>query len=66
MINKIDLPQVETGDLLLVNGTGSYNYSMASNYNHIPIPAMVHIDGEKSYLTVKRQSFEDIIANNII
>lgn len=66
VINKIDLPQVETGDLLLVNGTGSYNYSMASNYNHIPIPAMVHIDGEKSYLTVKRQSFEDIIANNII
>ena len=66
VINKIDLPQVETGDLLLVNGTGSYNYSMASNYNHIPIPAMVHIDGEKSYLTGKRQSFEDIIANNII
>lgn len=66
VINDIKLPRAKTGDLLLVNGTGAYNYSMASNYNHMPIPAMIHIDGQKSYLTVKRQSFEDIIANNIL
>lgn len=66
IIDQIELPQAETGDLLLVNGTGAYNYSMASNYNHIPIPAMIHIDGKDDYLTVKRQSFADIIANNII
>ncbi|XJS09770.1 diaminopimelate decarboxylase [Aerococcaceae bacterium WGS1372] len=65
IVQSIQLPQAESGDLLLVNGTGAYNYSMASNYNHIPIPAMIHIDGNKVYQTVKRQSFEDVIANNI-
>lgn len=65
IIQSIELPQATSGDLLLVNGTGAYNYSMASNYNHIPIPAMIHIDGEKVYQTVKRQTFEDVIANNL-
>src|SRR5699024_757610 len=54
VINKIDLPQVETGDLLLVNGTGSDNYFMESKYKHIPIEDIVQIDDEKSYLTIKR------------
>ena len=39
---------------------------MASNYNNNPIPAMVLVKEGRSELIVRRQSYEDIIRNNII
>lgn len=45
--------------------TGAYNFSMASNYNRIPRPAIVMIDGEKDYLAVRRESYEDLIRNDL-
>lgn len=60
IIEEISLPVLETGDLLLVNGTGAYNYSMASNYNRIPRPAMIHVNDDEHYLTVKRETFEEM------
>ena len=54
------LPKAETGDVLAVMSTGAYNYSMASNYNRIPRPPVVMVDGGKSRLVVKRESYEDI------
>lgn len=66
IIEDISLPKLQRGDLLLVNGTGAYNYSMASNYNMLPIPAMIHINQAKIRATIKRQSPEDIIQNQII
>ncbi|MGX7092749.1 diaminopimelate decarboxylase [Hutsoniella sourekii] len=65
IIENIKLPQAKCGDLLLVNGTGAYNYTMASNYNQIPKPAMIHVQDDQIVETVKRQSFADLIANHI-
>ena len=65
IIEGIELPQAETGDLLLVNGTGAYNFSMASNYNYIPRPAMVHVTDDAVKLTVKRDTFEDLVNNQL-
>lgn len=65
IIEEIDLPKVETGDLLLVNGTGAYNYTMASNYNRLSKPAMIHIHNEEHYLTVRRETFADLARNEI-
>jgi diaminopimelate decarboxylase len=42
--------------------TGAYNYSMASNYNRNPRPAMVMVRDGRDYLAVRRESFEDLIA----
>lgn len=65
IIEAIDLPLAEKGDLLLVNGTGAYNYTMASNYNRLSKPAMIHIDGPHHRLTVKRETFEDLCRNEL-
>ena len=65
LIENITLPQAITGDLLLVNGTGAYNYTMASNYNRLARPAMIHIDGAHHRLTVKRETFEDMMKNEL-
>lgn len=65
IIDEIKLPKADTGDLLLVNGTGAYNYTMASNYNRLSKPAMIHIYNEEHYLTVRRETFEDMARNEI-
>ena len=33
LAEKVELPTVHSNDLIVVYGTGAYNYSMASNYN---------------------------------
>lgn len=50
------------GDIIAVCTTGAYNYSMASNYNRIPRPAVVMLNEGDSYIAVKRESFEDMTA----
>ena len=52
-------------DILAVLVTGAYNYSMASNYNRIPRPAMVFVSNGKDSLAVKRETFEDLYSKDI-
>lgn len=55
----------EPGDILAVLATGAYNYSMSSNYNRIPKPAVVMVKDGESRIVVKRETLEDIIRNDI-
>ena len=66
IIKEASLPKAETGDILAVMSTGAYNYSMSSNYNRIPRPPIVLAQDGKARLIVKRESYEDIIRNDII
>lgn len=65
IIKDIELPEVQVGDILAVLSTGAYNYSMASNYNRIPKPAVVFVKDGKAKLAVKRETYEDIIRNDV-
>ncbi len=56
---------VKRGDICAVLTTGAYNYSMASNYNRLPRPPIIMIDREKDYIAVKRETFDDIISNDV-
>lgn len=56
---------VEPGDILAVLATGAYNYSMSSNYNRIPKPAVVMLRDGKSRVVVKRETLEDIVRNDL-
>ena len=55
----------EPGDILAVFATGAYNYSMASNYNRIPRPAMIAVSNGEAKVIVKRETYEDIIKNDV-
>ena len=62
----VNLPEVESGDLLAVLSTGAYNYSMAMNYNRNKIPPCVLVkDGQAEYI-VKPQTYEDLVRNDVI
>ena len=62
---NVDIATTEVGDIIAVLSTGAYNYSMASNYNRIPRPAVVMVKDGKSRIIIKRESYEDIIKNDI-
>ena len=53
---------IRRGDLAAVCTTGAYNYSMASNYNRIPRPPIVMLRGGESYIAVRRETPDDLIA----
>ena len=63
---NMELQEAKAGDILAVLTTGAYNYSMASNYNRVPRPALVEVSGGKARLAVRRESYEDLTRNDII
>lgn len=66
LIWNLPLPAVKSGDILVVSSTGAYNYSMAMNYNRLPRPAMVLVNEGHADLIVRRESYADLIRNDII
>ncbi len=62
----IPLPEVATGDVLAVFSTGAYHYSMASNYNRNLIPQAVLVYNGKAETIIKRQTYEDLIRNDVV
>ncbi len=65
LITDTMMPKINVGDTLAVLATGAYNYSMSSNYNRIPRPAVVAVSGGNSKVVVKRETYEDMIRNDI-
>jgi len=65
LIWDIDLPEIEPGDILAVFCTGAYHYSMASNYNMTPKPAVIFVKDSVARLIVRRQTYEDLLNNEV-
>ncbi len=59
----VKLPiDTKRGDHIAVCTTGAYNYSMASNYNRLGRPPVVMLSKNGSYVAVRRETLEDLIA----
>ena len=54
------LPAPERGDLLGVGNAGAYGYEMASTYNSRPRPAVCALDGDDSWVCVRRETVDDL------
>jgi diaminopimelate decarboxylase len=65
LIKDLELPPASTRDLLVVFTTGAYHYSMSSNYNRLPRPAVVLVNQGKTKIIVKRETYKDIIRNDM-
>lgn len=66
LIEKIELPKLEAGDILCVYNTGAYNYSMASNYNRVEKSAMVLVNNSHSDIIVYRETLDNLISHDNI
>ena len=63
--NNRRINEINEGDILCFKNTGAYCFSMASNYNSRFRPAEVLWYNEKAHLIRKRETFEDIMSNQI-
>lgn len=61
LIHSIQLPKLHYGDLIALQTTGAYGYSMSSNYNRNPRPAVVFVEDGAAQVVVQRETLEDLI-----
>ena len=66
LIWDLKVPRIESGDILAVLNTGAYNYSMSSNYNRLPRPAVVLISEGNAELIVEREQYEHLLEREIV
>ncbi len=62
LIENIELPLTEPGDIICIFATGAYNYSMSSNYNRVPRPEAILVQNSSSDVIIKRETYGDLAA----
>jgi len=63
--NNRRIPEINEGDIISFKNAGAYCYSMASNYNSRYRPAEVLLYKGKPQLIRKRETFDDILNNQV-
>ena len=67
LIFDLDLPEdIAPGDLLAFPATGAYGRSMASNYNHMPRPAVVAVLDGTARTILRRENHTDLLSLDVI
>ena len=66
MIKDIDMPKVESGDIIAIPCCGAYCLSMASNYNASLKPAIVLVKDSNAHLIRRRETYKDLMKCDII
>lgn len=64
LIKKLPLPATKAGDVIALLATGAYGYSMASNYNRVPRPAVVFAENGHAQEVVTRETNEDLVSHD--
>jgi diaminopimelate decarboxylase len=60
------LPPLEPGDLVAIRDAGAYGAAMASNYNRRPMPAEALVDAGTWRIVRRRQTLDDMLANEVV
>jgi diaminopimelate decarboxylase len=61
LIERVELPPFEPGDLLAVPAAGAYCLAMASNYNMALRPPVVFVENGRARLVQRRETVEDLL-----
>ncbi len=65
-VSDRELPVAQVGDLLVIEAAGAYGFVMSSNYNSKPFAAEVLVQDQKPQLVRARQTYEDLMAGEVI
>jgi len=60
------MPDIVPGDILAVPVCGAYCIPMSSNYNMVPHPAIVMVNGGKARIMRKKQKYSDLMRYDVI
>lgn len=61
LIDRVELPEPQRGDILAVPATGAYTLAMSSTYNALPRPAAVLVAGGESHEIRRRETLADLL-----
>jgi diaminopimelate decarboxylase len=61
IIDRALLPDTRAGDVVAVLTTGAYAYSMSSQYNRYPRPAMVAVRNGVARVIAERETYADVM-----
>ena len=66
LVREAQVPaDLAVGDVLATPVTGAYGHSMGSNYNKVTRPAVVFVADGQAREVVRRESFEDLVRNDV-
>jgi len=64
---NVSMPRPVAGDIVATLVTGAYTYSMGSNYNKLPRPPIVMIDGKgKDRVVVRRETLDEVSKLDVV
>ena len=66
LVRDVEMPALESGDVIAIPSSGAYAPSMASNYNLNGRPAIVVAREGEARLIRKRETFADMMANDVV
>jgi diaminopimelate decarboxylase len=67
LIDEAWLPEeTGVGSVLATPVTGAYGYSMASNYNRVPRPAVVFVANGRAREVLRRETFDDLARLEVV
>ncbi|MEY4401030.1 MAG: hypothetical protein RL072_895 [Actinomycetota bacterium] len=66
LISEAMLPaDIHVGDVIATPVTGAYGHSMGSNYNKVPRPAVVFVRDGNVRVVVRRETYDDLVRNDV-
>ncbi len=60
------LDDPKPGDVIVTPATGAYGYALANNYNGVPRPPVIFCRDGDARVVVRRESFEDLTARDVV
>jgi diaminopimelate decarboxylase len=66
IVREALLDDPRPGDVIVTPATGAYGYAMSNNYNGVPRPPVIFCAGGDARVVVRRESFEDMTARDVL
>ncbi|MDQ3549485.1 MAG: diaminopimelate decarboxylase, partial [Chloroflexota bacterium] len=66
LIERVELPAFEPGELIAVPAAGAYCLAMASNYNLALRPAVVFVENGQAWIVQRRETYNDLLLREVI
>ncbi len=66
IVSEALLDDPRPGDLIVVPATGAYGFAMGNNYNGVTRPPVIFCSEGDARMVVRRESFEDLTARDVI
>ncbi|MCO4759665.1 MAG: hypothetical protein KC477_16710, partial [Oceanospirillaceae bacterium] len=66
LYQQVPVPELETGDIIAMLNTGAYIEPMAANFNALPRPGMVLVNGDQADMIKRHETLDDVFARHVV